>query len=75
MRNIILVGLGCLAVGVLGALGYSHYLGEGKQLAELQDELSSANADLAKATQDTQQAKQRDQRDVGADPATSIHGR
>ena len=57
MRNIILVGLVCLAIGGLGALGYSHYLGEGKQLAALQDELSAANTKVAKVTQDSQQAK------------------
>ena len=42
MRSIILAAMSCLTIGVLGALGYSHYLGEGKQLAELQDELSAA---------------------------------
>ena len=57
MRNIVLVGLACLAVGILGALGYSHYLGEGKQLAALQDELGAAKASLTKAKQDSQQAK------------------
>jgi hypothetical protein len=53
----LLLALACLAIGGLGALGYSHYLGEGKQLAELQDELNAANASLAKVTQDSQQAK------------------
>jgi len=53
----LLLALACLAIGGLGALGYSHYLGEGKQLAELQDELNTANANLAKATQDSQQAR------------------
>src|ERR1700690_1918883 len=56
MRSMLLA-LSCLAVGALGALGYSHYLGEGKQLAELQAELSAANANLAKVTQNNQQAK------------------
>jgi hypothetical protein len=56
MRSLLLA-LSCLAVGILGALGYSHYLGEGSQLAELQDELSTANTKLAKVTQDSQQAK------------------
>jgi len=56
MRSILLA-LSCLALGVLGALGYSHYLGEGKQLAELQDELSAAHTNLAKVTQESQQAK------------------
>jgi hypothetical protein len=57
MRASLLVALTCLATGVLGALGYSHYLGEGKQLADLQDELSAANASLAKVTQESRQAK------------------
>jgi len=57
MRNIVLVGLACLAVGILGALGYSHCLGEGKQLAELQAELDASNAKLHKVTQASQQAK------------------
>jgi hypothetical protein len=52
-----LLAMTCLAIGVLGALGYSHYLGEGKQLAELQDELSAAKTSLAKVAQDSQQAK------------------
>ena len=56
MRSLLLA-LSCLAVGVLGALGYSHYLGEGKQLADLQDQLNTANASLTKVTQDSQQAK------------------
>ena len=51
MRSVLLA-LSCLVVGVLGALGYSHYLGEGKQLAELQDDLSAAKTSLAKVTQD-----------------------
>jgi len=56
MRSILLA-LACLAVGVLGALGYSHYLGEGKQLAEVQDDLSTAQTKLAKLAQENQQAK------------------
>ena len=57
MRSTILVALACLLTGAIGALGYSHYLGEGKRVAELQDELNAANASLAKATQDSQQTK------------------
>jgi hypothetical protein len=57
MRSIIPVGLCCLAMGILGALGYSHYLGEGKQLADLQDELSATQASLAKVTQESHDAK------------------
>ena len=56
MRNI-LIALVCLAVGALGALGYSHYLGEGKQLADLQDQLATANTNLAKASTDMKLAK------------------
>ena len=56
MRSLLLA-LSCLAVGVLGALGYSHYLGEGKQLVELQADLSDAKTNLAKVTQDSQQAR------------------
>jgi len=56
MRSLLLA-LSCLAVGALGALGYSHYLGEGKQLADLQDQLDAAKASLAKVTQESQQAK------------------
>ena len=52
-----LPALSCLAVGALGALGYSHYLGEGRQLAELRDELSAAKTSLAKVAQDSQQAR------------------
>jgi chromosome segregation ATPase len=56
MRSI-LIAVGCLVFGVLGALGYSHYLGEGKQLADLQDELTTTKASLAKAGDDAKQAK------------------
>ena len=56
MRSILL-GLTCLAAGVLGALGYSHYLGEGKQLADLQENLSASTASLAKVTKESEQAK------------------
>jgi hypothetical protein len=53
-----LIGLLCLALGVLGALGYSHFLGEGKQLADVQDQLSTTTANLAKATEGSKTAKQ-----------------
>ena len=56
MRSL-LIAIGALALGAVGALGYSHYLGEGKQLAELQDQLNAANANVAKLTQASQQAK------------------
>jgi hypothetical protein len=57
MRNILLWALAGLVIGALGALGYSHYFGEGKQLAQLQAELNDANASLAKLMHDSQQAK------------------
>ncbi len=57
MRSIILVGLACLAVGIVGALGYSHYLGEGKQLEQLQADLAAAQANVAKVTKESQDAK------------------
>ena len=52
MRSTVLAAIGCLILGALGALGYSHYLGEGKQLADLQAQLSDSQAALAKAKQD-----------------------
>jgi len=56
MRSLLLA-VSCLLVGVLGALGYSHFFGEGRQLAELQAQLDASNAKLDKVTQDSQQAK------------------
>jgi hypothetical protein len=53
-----LLGLLGLALGVIGALGYSHYLGEGKQLAVVQDQLSKVTTNLTKAADDTKAAKQ-----------------
>jgi hypothetical protein len=52
-----LLAVVCLAVGILGTFGYSHYLGEGKQLADVQAELDSTKAVLAKATQQSHDAK------------------
>jgi hypothetical protein len=52
-----LLAVVCLAVGILGTFGYSHYLGEGKQLADVQADLDSTKADLAKATQASHDAK------------------
>ena len=57
MRSMLLWAVAGLAIGALGALGYSHYLGEGKQLAQLQDDLSAANTKLAKLSQQAEQAK------------------
>ena len=55
MRNVILGTAAGLLVGTLGALAYSHYLGDGSLLADLQAKLDAANADLAKAKSDKQQ--------------------
>jgi Spy/CpxP family protein refolding chaperone len=55
MRNIILGTIAGLAVGMVGALAYSHYLGDGSLVADLQAQLDAANADLAKAKNDKQQ--------------------
>lgn len=52
-----LVGLICLVLGVLGALGYSHYLGEGRDLAALRDQLAKAQSDLASSADTGKQAK------------------
>jgi chromosome segregation ATPase len=60
MRNILLVALGaigCLVVGVVGALGYAYYYGPGRELVELQEELSTGDANLAKLDQDNKDSK------------------
>jgi hypothetical protein len=54
MRNVILGTIAGLAVGTLGALAYSHFVSDG-QLADLQSQLDSANADLANLKKDRQQ--------------------
>jgi len=56
MRTI-LVAVGCLIFGVAGALAYSHFLGEGSELAALQDQLAKSKADLDKAAQEKVAAK------------------
>ena len=56
MRSAI-IGLGCLVLGALGALGYSHYLGEGKQLADLQSQVATFQSDLASAKDTSKLAK------------------
>jgi hypothetical protein len=56
MKSALLAVL-CLVVGILGALGYSHFLGEGRQLAQALYELDMAHADLTKAKTDSQQTK------------------
>lgn len=58
MRNVILGTIAGLALGTIGALAYSHFLGDGSLLASLQAQLEAANASLAKATQDKKQLAQ-----------------
>jgi hypothetical protein len=48
MRAAIL-GLAGLIAGALAALGYSHYLGEGQQLSDLQGQIAKLQSDLASA--------------------------
>jgi len=55
MRKIVLGTLAGLIVGTVGALAYSHYLGDGSLLADLQSRLDAANADLATAKADKTQ--------------------
>jgi hypothetical protein len=57
MKSSLLIGLACLILGILGAFGYSHYLGEGKQLAQVQADLSAAQASITKLAADALQAK------------------
>jgi len=52
-----LLAVGCLLAGALVSFGYSHYLGEGKQLADLQLEVSDKAMALATAQKETQAAK------------------
>jgi len=52
MRNIILGTVAGLLVGSAGALAYSHYLGDGSLVADLQSQLDAVNAKLAKAQSD-----------------------
>ena len=56
MRSAILAVVGLL-LGVLGALGYSHYLGEGKQLADLQDQVAKLQAELTSTKDASKLAK------------------
>jgi hypothetical protein len=53
-----LVGLLCLVLGGAAALGYSHYVGEGKELASVQAELLARSDDLEKAESASKQAKE-----------------
>jgi Spy/CpxP family protein refolding chaperone len=57
MRNDVLGTLIGLALGALGALGYEHYLGEGKDLADLQDKLRASTASLTQVKHQDVQAR------------------
>jgi hypothetical protein len=52
MRNVLLGTVGGLILGTLGALAYSHYLGDGSLAEYLQSQLDAANAKLAKSEAD-----------------------
>jgi Spy/CpxP family protein refolding chaperone len=52
MRNSILGTVAGLIIGTAGALAYSHYLGDGGRLADLQAQLDAANAKLQKSEAD-----------------------
>jgi hypothetical protein len=54
MKNVVLGTIAGLAVGTIASLAYSHFLGDGKQLADLQAQLDEANADLANLKKDKQ---------------------
>jgi hypothetical protein len=56
MRSFLVAVIG-LVIGALGALAYSHYLGEGRQLAAANDQVNKFQADLTKAAGDTKLAK------------------
>jgi cell division protein FtsB len=58
MKTAILGTIVGLALGSVGALAYSHYLGDGKLLADLQAQLDTANANLAKIAADKTQLTQ-----------------
>jgi hypothetical protein len=58
MKTAILGTIVGLALGTVGALAYSHYLGDGKLLADLQAQLDAANANLAKIADDKKQLAQ-----------------
>jgi len=58
MIKAILGAVAGLIFGTVGALAYSHYLGDGKLVADLQAQLDSANDKLAKTTQDKQSLSQ-----------------
>ncbi len=58
MRNMVLGTVVGLLVGMLGALAYSHFLGDGASLGDIQAQLDAANAKLAKIDSDKKQLAQ-----------------
>jgi hypothetical protein len=58
MKNSMLGVVAGLFLGTVGALAYSHYLGDGSLVDDLQARLDQATADLAKAKNDKQQLSQ-----------------
>ena len=56
MRSAI-IGVIALVLGALAALGYSHYLGEGRELAAVKDQLLKAQADRVKMAGSAKLAK------------------
>ena len=58
MRNAILGTIAGLLVGSAGALAYSHYLGDGSLLADLQAQLDATKAKLATAEADKKLLKE-----------------
>jgi len=65
MRNVILGTVAGLVLGTAGALAYSHYLGDGSLVADLQAKLDAANADLAAAQKDKQKLSQLSSENTG----------
>ncbi len=57
MRGILLGTLAGLVLGTLGTLGYTHYVGAGKQLEQVQAQLATTADSLAKTSDETQQLK------------------
>src|SRR5258708_38191223 len=55
MTNVIFGAVAGLFLGTVGGLAYSHYLGDGSLLTDLQSQLDAANASLAKLKDDKQQ--------------------
>ena len=52
MRNILLGAVAGLLLGMIGALAYDHFLGDGSLLADLQAQLDAAKSALAKSDEE-----------------------